>query len=274
MSKLDSSALRDGLWGYNGCLVGCATAVFISPLPSFDLSLSTVQIAAASGLVTTIAGGMISPFVSAALKPALGNVPQWTLAFNMVTLGILLRTKPFSKPPSNDENLSLSSITDIDPMVILNGPLKGISQIWVVESSLSGLVLLGGTALYSPGLAGHALIGSSVGALTGVASISGLNFCDIEAGLYGFNSCLTSLGVGVFFVHSPQAVLLSVGGSAVTAGLFGALKTVFGDVFMVPCLTLPFCASMTGCYLLGLAGIPGLNLASNPHSPEKNVSSS
>jgi hypothetical protein len=25
---LDSSALKDGLWGYNGCLVGCAAAVF------------------------------------------------------------------------------------------------------------------------------------------------------------------------------------------------------------------------------------------------------
>eukprot|EP00592_Proboscia_alata_P029616 CAMPEP_0194441454 /NCGR_PEP_ID=MMETSP0176-20130528/121748_1 /TAXON_ID=216777 /ORGANISM="Proboscia alata, Strain PI-D3" /LENGTH=221 /DNA_ID=CAMNT_0039266839 /DNA_START=393 /DNA_END=1054 /DNA_ORIENTATION=+ len=206
VSNLDFSALRNGLWGYNGCLIGCATAVFISPLTSVDLSLPLVQTAAASGLVTTIVGGTIAPFISAALKPAMGNVPQWTLTFNLVTLGILLRTKPFLNN-SSTEHTSLPSMVNIDPMVVLNAPLKGISQIWVVESSLSGLALLGGIYLYSPGLAGHAFLGSSIGALSGAAMI-GSDFGDIEIGLYGFNSCLTALGVGVFFVHSPRAVLL------------------------------------------------------------------
>jgi urea transporter len=87
-------------------------------------------------------------------------------------------------------------------------------------------------------------------------------------GLWGFNSALTSLGVGVFFVHSPQAIALSAGGAAATAAVFGAIDSVFGN-FGSPCLTLPFCFTMAGCYLLQDT-VAGLKIAKAPHSPEKN----
>jgi len=137
---------------------------------------------------------------------------------------------------------------------------------FVVESSLSGAALLGRIALYSPGLAGHALLGSSIGTVSG--AVMGADAGEIEIGLWGFNSALTSVAVGVFFCPTSQAVALSAGGAASTAALFGALKTVFGG-WDAPCLTLPFCITMSGCYLLKDA-IPGLILASSPHSPEKN----
>ena len=243
----DKETLASGLSGYNGCLVGCATAVFIAP-PALWMS----------GIVTTAIAGAASPFVASALKPAMGSVPQWTLSFNFVTLSMLLRLKPFegSAPlPAYDGSLLYLAIS---------APLKGVSQIFVVDSNLTGAALLGSMALYSPGLAAHTAMGASIGALTGVAF--GADTAHVAIGLWGFNSALTSLGVGVFFVHSPTTVAVSAGGAVATAALFGAFQQVFG-AFHAPCLTLPFCIAMSGCYLMNM---PGFKLAKNPHSPEKN----
>lgn len=266
---LDKNSFQDGLFGYNGCLVGCAVAVFMSPIPVQSLEYPHCMLAITSGLATTLIGGAASPFVAAALKPAMGTVPQWTLAFNFVTLSMLLRTKPFADALPAGTPTPITSLSSEQLFhVALHAPFKGISQIFVVDSSLSGAIILSGIALYSPGLAGHAILGSCIGAVSGV--IMGADaMSEIGIGLWGFNSALTSLGVGVFFCPTKRAVALSAGGAAATAVLFGALKTVFGG-FDAPCLTLPFCIAMSGCYLLKDAGIPGLILASSPHSPERN----
>jgi urea transporter len=263
LAGLDKGALKDGLWGYNGCLVGCATAVFVNPLPAVGWTTAVT-----AGLATTVVGSAATPFVAAALQPACGSVPQFTLAFNMVTLSMLLRSRPLlpsaEETPTEAAAVTTTTTTIVD--VLLHAPWKGISQIFVVESTLSGAAILGGIAYYSRGLAAHTLLGSSIGAATG--AMLGADMNSLSIGLWGFNSALTSLGVGVFFVHSPQTVMLSAGGAAATAAVFGAMSTVFGT-YGSPCLTLPFCLTMTGCYLLGGA-IPGLRLAQAPHSPEKN----
>jgi urea transporter len=246
---LDKDALKDGLYGYNGCLVGCATAVFIAPS------------AVLSGLVTTVVAGAASPFVAAALKPAMGSVPQWTLSFNFVTLTMLMRLKPFA------EAAPLPAYEGSIANLCMSSPLKGVSQIFVVDSNMTGAALLGSMAMYSPGLAAHTVMGSAVGALTGYSL--GADTSELAMGLWGFNSALTSLGCGVFFVHSPAAMAVSVGGAAATAALFGAMKTIFGSCFAAPCLTLPFCIAMSGCYFLPTA-MTSLGYAKSPHSPEKN----
>jgi urea transporter len=78
------------------------------------------------------------------------------------------------------------------------------------------------------------------------------------------------MAVGVFFVNSPHAVVLSATSAAAAAALFGAMGPLFGACG-APCLTLPFCTVATASYLLE-GHIPGLKLAKNPHSPEKNES--
>ena len=282
LGGLDRQALGDGLYGYNGALVGCAVSVFLNPLPATAMTTMDLPTMMASpevinstswALASTVMGASIAPYLSVGLKEAMGGVPQWTVAFNLIALGALLRTKPFAAaaseaPTAEAAEAATSSFDQLATMAVLEAPLRGISQIFVVDSSLTSCAIVGGTALYSPGLAGHLLLGSAVG------SLSGYTLCDapideITCGLWGYNSALTSMGVGAFFVHSPRTLALSVGGAAVTGGLFGALKVVFG-MADAPCLTLPFCAVMSGCYLLGRGGVQGLHLASSPHSPEKN----
>ena len=281
---LDRQALNDGLYGYNGALVGCAVSVFLHPLPATAMTAMDLPTMVASpevincaswALASTVMGASIAPYLSVGLKEAMGGVPQWTVAFNLIALGALLRTKPFaaaavegSAPTAEAAEAASSTFDQLTTMAVLEAPLRGVSQIFVVDSSLTGAAILGGTSLYSPGLAGHLLLGSAVGSLTGY-TLCDAPIDEITCGLWGYNSALTSMGVGAFFVHSPRTLALSVGGAAVTAGAFGALKVVFG-MADAPCLTLPFCAVMSGCYLLGRGGVQGLRLASSPHSPEKN----
>jgi urea transporter len=233
---------------------------------------------------TTIVASASTPYVSSALKETMGSMPQWTFAFNIVTLTNLLRTRPFLPPETNVDPMlsddfgflvtaSETTTTSTSSLSksfadLLIAPLKGISQIFVVESTLSGAVIVGGIASYSPMLAVHAISGSAIGTLMG-AFFVGTEVSELTSGLYGFNSALTSMGVGVFFVHSTPTMLLSAGGAALTASLFGAMKTVFG-AYGAPALTLPFCFAMSACYLLPRQ-IPALVLAKNPHSPEKNA---
>lgn len=274
---LDRQALSDGLYGYNGALVGCAVSVFLHPLPATAMATMDLQALVASpevihsaswALASTVMGASIAPYVSVGLKEAMGGVPQWTVAFNLIALGALLRTKPLAAAADEGSGAAAAAEVATATMSVLEAPLRGISQIFVVDSSLSGAAIVGATALYSPGLAGHLLLGSAVGSLTGYTLCSA-PIEEITCGLWGYNSALTSMGCGAFFVHSPRTVALSIGGAAVTAGAFGALKVVFG-MADVPCLTLPFCAVMSGCYLLGRGGVQGLRLALSPHSPEKN----
>jgi len=266
---LDKAALSNGLWGYNGCLVGCATAVFVHPIVADASTMASLSVLA-GGLATTATGAAASTLVAAALPKALGSVPQFTLAFNLVTLSMLLRTQPLLPSPGvvveGAEAVVTAAAADVTIGQLMAAPLHGVSQIFVVESVLTGAGLLTAIASYSPQLAGHALMGSAVGCLTGV--IMAAQDADIAMGLWGFNSALTSIVVGVFFKNTREAVTLSAGGAATTAVVFGAMQTVFGAVG-APCLTLPFCLTASGCYMLA-GTVPGLTLAASPHSPEKN----
>jgi len=275
---LNTATTANGLYSYNGCLVGCATAVFVAP------HCSTMMM----GLPVTLVGATASTFVTQALSQTMVQ-PQWTIAFNLVTLTLLLRLQPLLEVTSSattgnaEIDLTTSTTTAAEATTtsfsdLLLAPLTGLSQIFVVESVWTGMGIVAALASYSPQLAGYAVTGSLTGSVIGYTVYGGAP-TEVAAGLWGFNSALTALGVGVFFVPTPQSRLLAIGGAAATAAVFGAMQTVFGMAGS-PCLTLPFCATMSGCYLLGTplkesAGnvptVPGLFLAENPHSPEKNA---
>ena len=252
IAGLDSGAISAGLMGYNGCLVGCAFSVFLGQ-PAWDPMTA----------IATVAGAAVTAPLAAALTPVCSSVPQFTLAFNIATLSALAFVKPLA---------GAAAVTDpsiISAMQWALSPLVGISQIFVVNDAVSGAMLLGAIAFYSPGAAAHTLVGSCVG--MGTALACGAPAADIVAGLWGFNPALTALAVSVFFVPNASSYALATGGAAATAMLFGGVKGTMAGVLGVPALTLPFCAAAIGCHLLGQSGKMGLRLAGSPHSPEKNV---
>ena len=247
---LNQQSCRDGLFGYNGALIGCATSVFG---PSF------LPFAVAN----TILGASATSVLCASLNKALSQ-PQWTWSFNIVALTSILRMKPME--PLEEIAATDVAATTLNVVDFVASPLVGISQIFVVNSALTGAGIIGSIAMYSPKLGVHALGGSAIGCFVGL--LYG-NVDDVIYGLWGYNSALASMAVGTFFVHSREAVALSAGSAAASAALFGALQPVFG-AFGAPCLTLPFCAVASACYLLD-GQVSGLKLAKEPHSPEKNA---
>jgi urea transporter len=156
---LDEAAIKDGLLTYNGFLVGCAASVFG---PTSMLACTT----------STIVGAAATPFVSATLKETMTEIPQWTYSFNLVALTSLLRTRPFlpaddvvavSAATSDSDgfgDLLLLSENDVTAEVssasesvgfgdLLVSPFTGISQIFVVESPLSGAIIWYGIGMVS-----------------------------------------------------------------------------------------------------------------------------
>jgi urea transporter len=262
VAGIDDDMVSNGLASYNGALVGCAFTVF---LPE---TLPTAALAAASA-----AGGATTSILAVALKNTL-TMPQWTFAFNFTTLPALLYVQPFNKPTAADSSSAdtaaavVAEVAATQPTTAewITSPLVGISQIFVVESALSGALILAGIAVYSRECAAHTLLGSSVGIATGVAL--GVDPSALTAGLWSYNPALTSLAVSVFFVPSPATLALSVGGAATTTALASGLGPVFGT-FGSPALTLPFCLGVSGCYMLR-DSIPAIVPAANPHSPEIN----
>lgn len=232
---LDESSIASGLQGYNGALIGCASSVFASSLPFVTLG--------------TLTGAIATPLVSASLK-SVTPVPQWTWSFNFVMLTGLLRSRPLLGDATSENTTELVDATIESTVVeqaatftdVLTSPLTSMSQIFVVQSPLSGLGILAATSLYSPGLALHALGGAATGCLTGLlmGDLEG-----VAAGLWGYNSALTSMSIGTFYVDSMKTRCLSFGAAAGTAVLFGGMSTLSGD-YGVPCLTLPFCSVATG----------------------------
>lgn len=80
---LDETTTTASLLSYNGCLVGCAASFYLAPSSEL-LDFFTV----------TVAGAAPSTYVTSSLSKTLTLMPQWTVAFNLVTLPILLRARP------------------------------------------------------------------------------------------------------------------------------------------------------------------------------------
>eukprot|EP00747_Dinoflagellata_sp_TGD_P167708 gnl/TRDRNA2_/TRDRNA2_192632_c0_seq1.p1 gnl/TRDRNA2_/TRDRNA2_192632_c0~~gnl/TRDRNA2_/TRDRNA2_192632_c0_seq1.p1 ORF type:complete len:430 (-),score=52.80 gnl/TRDRNA2_/TRDRNA2_192632_c0_seq1:384-1673(-) len=250
--KFDADWIKNGLAGYNGCLVGCAFAVFLGQ-PAWAPAVA----------LGTVAGAAVSAVVANKLGPLMPRgVPQWTLPFNFTTLSVLGYFRPLADAPEMPARF-LSELTTSEWLL---SPLVGISQIFVVNNPLSGALILAAIGYYSRGCAGATLLGSSLGVVT--AAAIGVNGSEIVMGLWGFNPALTSLAVSVFFVPTMNSLALSAGGAVSTAVMFGGMKTVMASTAAVPALTMPFCVVASGCYLA--RGLPGLVHAASPHSPELN----
>eukprot|EP01082_Thalassiosira_pseudonana_P007405 g6861.t1 g6861 contig23:1368087-1369220(-) len=251
---LDEQTRKDGLYGYNGMLIGCVASVFGSPLVPYSL-------------LGTIIGASATPIVSASLSRTI-SMPQWTWSFNIVALTSMMHTRPLlGGEESTDTEVAAACSENATSLTDLAlSPLMGMSQIFVVGSTTTGAGILAAIGSYSPKLALHAIGGSAIGCIVGL--LMGADVSDVAVGLWGYNSALASMAVGTFFVNSQQTALLSVAGAASSAALFGAMQPVFG-MYGVPCLTLPFCTVASACYLLD-GQIPGLVLSKVPHSPEKN----
>jgi urea transporter len=253
---MDRGAIRAGLFGFNGILVGAGMSLFLQP----DWSgLVMVWIVVGAFFSTILHAALASVFIGA------WKVPPFTLAFNFMTLLFLIGALGYANGKvgglvaPGDAQVTAGSVSNTlrsaaeassanNVEGVFNAIFRGIGQLFFANSVWSGIIIIAGLAVCSRIAAIFALVGSTVGMLTGLAV--GASGIAIYNGLWGFNSFDAALAIGgVFFVLSVRSGLLAVACAVFAALLFGAIGSLFVP-WGLPALTLPFCFATLAFVLL------------------------
>ena len=125
--------------------------------------------------------------------------------------------------------------------------LKGIAQVFLINSWVTGAIFLVGLAVCSRAAAVYAALGSAIS--LGLAVAFGADASDIANGLFGFSPVLTAIAIGcTFYSVNWRSALWAVAATVATvfiqAGM-DALMLPYG----IPTLTGPFCVT-TWLFLL------------------------
>ncbi|GAB5359297.1 hypothetical protein AAMO2058_000532200 [Amorphochlora amoebiformis] len=242
-----------GLYGFNGTLMGVIFSHFLFPSPT-PLALLTLSSAA---------GGALCAVTQVAMTRYSYPFPILTIPFNLLAVGCLSFVRPLHRIGE--------MAVDVSPSVIdcMLSPICGIGQIVVSGTPLAGAgVLLTMTiGHFSDPRATNsaekfknaatsiaaAVGGSGLGCLTAYGM--GAEIGDIVSGLHGFNPCLTALALATFYHPSKASLAVIAGGSIATSALTVAVSDIF-SAMGTPFLTIPFCVVVTGVF--GLSRLGGI----------------
>lgn len=233
------TAVRAGLFGYNGALVGAAISVFLQPVWSGEL------LALASG------GGAASMIVTMAWGRTIGRsgIPALTFPFNLVALPLLWLWLP--GPGASEAASAAASAGLWSTSTAAEGLFRGISQLFLADGVIAGLLILVGIFVCSRIAGITALVGAAVGGLVGISL--GADPADIQRGLWGYNAYVTAVAIGGIFLVPSRGSALSGLAAAVTATLvFWALSPLLGQ-WGLPALSLPFCIATAATLLMARA---------------------
>ena len=132
--------------------------------------------------------------------------------------------------------------------------LLGFSQVFLLQSALSGALILAGLFCNSWQLALLALLGCLVSRAT--ASLWRDTKQEIADGLYGFNGTLVGIAIGVYWEISWLSILLLVIGAALSTWL----ARTFRRHAQLPGLTAPFIIAVWALLLVSLLAPQGVGL--------------
>ena len=212
---------QDGLGGYNGILIGAALGTFLAPQP-----------------LLVLLGCLVVPSVTRAIPRPL------TAPFVLVTWLLLLSAHQLTglaaAAPVSVQEFSLGFwVTSV---------LQGISQVFLVQNPVTGVLFLLGLALSSRWAAGLTLFGSISGAALALAA--GASRQAVEAGLFGFSPVLTAIALGcTFFSPTPKNLARAATATVFTVFVQAAFNAALQPVAL-PALTAPF-VLVTWIFLLG-----------------------
>lgn len=229
-----------GLWGFNGILVGCAFPTFLGNSVWMWLAL-----ALCAALTTWVRTGF--NYMAASWK-----INSLTFPFVLCTWIFLLAARAMHGLP----DLHLADPELPDRIVIVRhfggiawlvGWLKGVSQVFLIDSWVTGLFFLAGLAVSNYRAALWAAIGSAL-SLT-LAIVLGTSGADCASGLYGFSAVLTAIALAtVFYQPGIRSALWALLGICVTLFVQAGMNVWLAPVGIAT-LTAPFCL-VTWLFLL------------------------
>lgn len=215
--RYEKTDIIRGIYGYNGCLVGAAFFALFIPSPFM--------------------------FVGFVLATSFSSVLMFYMAPEYKSMGLPLMTFPFviiswmaviTLPMKTTVTSIYLGLHDISFAKII---LKNISEVYLVESAIAGLVILFGLLLNSFWPVIFALFGSVVAG--GLSLVLELDMDGVSAGLYGFSAVLTSIALGCTFMRPTwKSAMFALVGIILSV----LLHVLFIKMGAVP-LTAPFLIS-------------------------------
>lgn len=232
----DIKSWRNGLYSYNGCLVGIAIPVFITATPVMWFCLA----------IGCIASVIITVCISDILKT--WRIAALTAPFVITTWIILLSSYAFHNiygsglpAPELSQQYIPSNQPDYSFSVFIDGAFHGISQIFLFPGIVSSLIIIVGLAVSSIICVGYAILSSFVATL--LAYYLGANIHDIASGLYTFCAVLTSIALSTV-LNKPgwRPFFYIISGIIFTVFIQGTMNVLLIP-FGIPTLTMPFVIS-------------------------------
>lgn len=249
--KLDLGNIRNGIYGYNGILVGAALATF----GSGGNGNGNLVWAMAIALLAAITTVMLKTF--GVWWATTFNSPPLTLPFNFVTLIFLSLVAAIPQSIFDLGTTTTNNVTTtLDPTRLLTSSPINFGQVFLADNLIPGSLILLAVALCTPLGALVGLIGSVLGIVS--ALILGIVPNDIYAGLWGYNSLLAAMAIGgIFYTPNLRSFLAAVG-SAFLSALAIPIIAIAMNPLGLPVLTLPFCLVTIGFFVLLQRSLPSL----------------
>lgn len=221
-----------GLWGFNGALVGCAFPTFLGE--TWAMWVALVLCAA------------MTTWVRSGLDNIMGKwgVSSLTFPFVISTYVFLLAARYFSgMPPTNLSTPELPTMgspeINLHFFDLVTYWLKGISQVFLIDSWVTGIFFLAALAVSSRRACIWAAIASALSLFIAICWHGPGH--DISQGLYGFSAVLTGIALGATFCNfSWRASIWCVLGIVATVFVQAAMNAFFSPMGL-PTLTGPFC---------------------------------
>lgn len=232
-----------GLWGFNGILIGCAFPTFLSN--TWQMWVGLVFFSMLTTWVRRGFNNVMAPW----------RVNSLTFPFVFLTWVFLLCSRIFDSihpvglsQPAVDAALT-SWHLDMSFGNLVIYWLKGVAQVFLINSWVTGILFLVGLFICDRWAAMYAALGSAIALF--LAIVFEANPSDIANGLFGFSPVLTGIALGMTFykvnlMSAFWAVLAIIATFFIQAGM-----DVLMEPWGLPTLTGPFCVA-TWLFLLPL----------------------
>lgn len=212
---------HQGLSGFNAMLVGCAAFALFNN----GIAISMLMLAAA---VLTLPIKRLLDALTSRIGTSSFTLPFIFATWLLIATAPLLGATPY-QPEAAAEIPAMST----DAVAV--GIFKGLSQVFLIESRVTGiLIALGLLCTNNIRAAMWAPIGSALG--MGFAAACGCEWSEIAAGLWGFSPALTAIALAG---RRPAVIMAAIA----TTVMLQLLLTPALAAINLPTLTLPFCVA-------------------------------
>lgn len=228
----ERGALRSGLMGFNGMLLGAGIPTFLANTPVMWVVLI---LAAAMVTVVTLAA-------DAALRRV--KVPGLTFPYVFATWTVLLAAYKFPMlgiaslpPPALPSQVdALGTVPGLQEFV--HASLASVSQVYFVDNPVSGAIFLVALVVHSRWCAGLAAFGAM--AAVACALAVGADPVAVRHGLWGYSAVLTAPAVGCIFMRPTPRTFAYCAAATLSAVFVQAALATLTQAVGIPPLTFPF----------------------------------